>query len=220
MTHTIRLTTLALLIVLFTGIHSANASEPAIGTVTRIKTAAIIDGKDAALGTDVYSGSSISTDADGRLEVTFKDNTMLQVGGGSTFVIDSFIFDPEQDEQVQKAFFNLTKGSFRMVTSELIDANPEIFGVKTPLASIGIRGTDFWGGYLSDIEIDIVMLKGKGVIVTSMGGVVEIDEPGKGVSVPDPINHPMGFAKALQPPTVKRWSQEKLSRATATVSFE
>lgn len=209
------------IIICFFLIHSpVLAAGPAVGSVTRIKATALLDGKEAVVGSHVFSGSVISTDANGRLEVTFNDQTKLQVGGDSTFVIDDFAYDDGKDHSVQKAVFHLVKGSFRMITSKLIDANPENFGVRTPLASIGIRGTDFWGGYLTDIEFDIVMLEGKGVIVSSMGGVVEISEPGVGVSVADPIKHPKGYEKALLPPKRTLWSAEKLARATATVSFD
>lgn len=195
------------------------ADDPVVGTVTRVKGVAMVDDERASTGDMVFSGSSLSTDENGRLEVTFVDKTKLQVGGDSTFVVDDYSFAEGKKRTLGKAFFRLIKGSFRMVTSEIVGANPDAFGVRTPLASIGIRGTDFWGGYLSPVEIDIVMLEGKGVIVTSMGGVVEIDEPGVGVSIPDPTRHPKGFSKALQPPEKTRWSPEKLAIATETVSF-
>lgn len=218
--NTTRFIVLALCILGTMSIHPALAAGPAVGIVTRLQANAMIDGESATVGAHIFSGNTLSTDENGRLEVTFEDKTKLQVGGGSTFIIDEFIYDSEKDQTVKKAFFQLAKGSFRMITSELIDASPESFGVKTPLASIGIRGTDFWGGYLSPIEIDIVMLEGKGVIVTSMGGVAEITEPGVGVSVADPTKHPKGYAKALLPPEQSKWSAEKIARATATVSFE
>ena len=191
-----------------------------VGTVTRVQATALIDGENAIAGARIFPGSILSTDENGRLEVTFEDKTKLFVGGGSTFIVDDFVYDSAIDQVVKKAFFQLVKGSFRMITSQLIDASPESFGVKTPLASIGIRGTDFWGGYLSPIEIDIVMLEGKGVIITSMGGVTEISEPGVGVSVADPTKHPKGYAKALLPPEQTKWSADKIARATATVSFD
>ena len=64
------------------------------------------------------------------------------------------------------------------------------------------------------------MFEGKGVIITSMGGMVEISELGVGVSVPDPTKHPKGYAKALLPPEQTKWSAKKIARATATVLFD
>lgn len=198
----------------------AAAAGQAIGCITRIQAGVGIDGKEAALGDQVFSGTTLTTAANGRVEVVFSDTTRLIVGGDSTFVVTNFEYEYGEDHKVEKAFFQLVKGAFRMVTSELIDNSPDAFGVNTPLAVVGIRGTDFWAGYLSPEEIDIVMLAGKGVVVTSMGGVTEISEPGQGVSVPDPIRHPLGFGKALLPPEISRWSPEKLARATSTVAFE
>jgi len=200
--------------------HGAGAQDAAVGAVARIQAEATIDGKVAAVGDSVFSGSTLGTNGNGRLEILFNDKTTLQVGGGSTFVIDDFIFDGGKEPTVKKALFHLAEGSFRVITSKLIDAAPENFTVRTPLASIGIRGTDFWGGYLSPEALDVVMLNGKGVIVTSMGGVAELGQEGEGVTIPDPTRHPEGFSKALQQPKTVRWGKPKLDKAFATVAFD
>lgn len=200
--------------------HTAQASDPAIGSVVRVQSSATVDGKKAVTGALVYTGTVLDTSDNGRIEVLFNDKTSLVVGGGSTFIIDNFTYATGERSNTEKAAFRLTKGAFRMITSKLVDAFPDNFIIRTPLTSIGIRGTDFWGGYLTPQEFDIVMLEGKGVIVTTMGGVIELETPGEGVTVPDPVLHPEGFAKALTLPTKKKWGPDKLARATATVVFE
>lgn len=164
------------------------ALDTAVGIVTRAQAPAHIGDRPLRTGDGIFMGNAISTGEKGRVEITFKDQTSLIVGGDSVFIIDEFSYLPDSEEKTQQALFRLTKGAFRMVTSSLIDKAPDNFAVKTPLAVIGIRGTEFWGGYLSPIEFDIIMLQGKGVSITSMGGTVIIDEPGVGVSIPDPEN--------------------------------
>lgn len=194
------------------------AQDKAIGTVTRIQATPTMNGKQVSRGDLVYPHSSLTTKKDDRLEITFNDSTLLVIGADTHFIIDEYTYNG--DASVKKALFKLSKGAFRTITSAIIDTAPENFSVVTPLAVIGIRGTDFWGGYLSEQEFDVVMLEGKGVIVTSMGGSVVIDEPGVGVSVPDPTKHPGGYSKALLPPVRTKWQPEKLALATATVMFE
>ncbi|MDC0335604.1 FecR family protein [Pseudodesulfovibrio sp.] len=199
------------LIILFISLTApmAQAGPEAIGTITRIQTSAMVNGKQLLRGNAIHTHDVIATDAGGRVEITFVDKTTLVVGGSSEFLIDAYSYDT--DATLKKAAFKLTKGAFRMVTSALVDSAPENFTVTTPLATIGIRGTDFWGGFLSADTLDVIMLEGKGVHITTRGGTVLIDTPGFGVTVPDPTQPPL-------PP--KKWGQPKVAKATATIEFK
>ncbi|MFP5305877.1 MAG: hypothetical protein ACLGI7_08645, partial [Gammaproteobacteria bacterium] len=44
----------------------------------------------------------------------------------------------------QQAVFRLLKGGFRAVSGLIGKADPEEYRVSTPVATIGIRGTDYW----------------------------------------------------------------------------
>lgn len=185
------------------------AASKSIGTITRIQAGAEINGTPVNNNAPVHAGDIITTNETGRVSVTFKDDSLLTVGGSSEFIIDSFAYS--DDDSAKEALLRLTKGAFRIITSTVVDTDPENFKVITPLATIGIRGTDFWGGFLTADELDVIMLKGKGVIVTTEGGTATIDTPGFGLTVPDPTKAPL-------PP--KQWGHTKVSRATATVTFE
>lgn len=187
----------------------ANAQKQSIGTVTRVQGEAMIGGNPAAVSNPVFSGNTITTGTEGRLEVTFHDATVLTVGGNSEFLIDTYSYNT--DTPTKEAILKLTKGAFRAVTSSLIDVAPENFKVITPLATIGIRGTDFWGGFLSAETLDVTMLKGKGVTVATPGGVLVIEKAGYGVTVKDPT---------LPPQKYQKWKPAKLNRAIATIDFK
>lgn len=200
---------LALLVLLMLIATPALAVDTAVGIVTRVQEPARVDGRPVRTGDGVFPGNTITTGESGRVEVTFKDQTTLVVGGGSKFHIDRYSYAP--DATAKEAAFTLFEGAFRAVTSAVVDTAPENFTVITPLATIGIRGTDFWGGYLSADELDVIMLQGKGVSVTTPGGTVLIDKPGFGVTVVDPD---------LPPQNLKQWGQAKVKRAVDTITFQ
>lgn len=200
----------AVFLILFTLLiaQPALAADP-VGSITRIQDRVSVNGQRASLKTPIHSGDVIATDVMGRVEVTFKDATILTVGGDSWFTIDSYSYS--SDAPTGEALLTLAKGAFRMVTSTIIDEHPENLKITTPLASIGIRGTDFWGGFLSADALDVVMLDGKGVEVTTKAGPLLIDKPGYGLTVSD---------SSRLPHSLKQWGAEKLGRATATVTFQ
>jgi hypothetical protein len=77
------------------------------------------------------------------------------------------------------------------------------------VATIGVRGTDFWGGFgLSDQGLDVLMLEGRGVYVQSEVGIVELDKPGLGTTV----------MPAEAPAPAKAWGDAKRARALATIT--
>jgi hypothetical protein len=105
--------------------------------------------------------------------------------------------------------FDLLKGAFRSV-SGTITKRPHRFEVKTSVATIGVRGTDFWGGFgvTPDGALDVIMLEGHGVYVKNDKGQVELDKPGLGTTV--------SADGSLADP--KAWAAEKLNRAVATIT--
>lgn len=205
------------LLLIITILATPALAKVEVGKVTRTKDGVTMNGSSTTVGDTVYEGATFVTGEGGRVEITFNDETKLVLGGGTEFTIDSYTYSTDTD--AKKTVLRLATGAFRAATSAIVDLNPENFHVLTPLASIGIRGTDFWGGYLSEIEFDIVMLKGAGVVVTSMGGSVVLEEAGQGTSIPDPIKHPQGFSKALEKPELKKWGAGKLAMAAETVDF-
>ena len=76
-------------------------------------------------------------------------------------------------------------------------------------ATIGIRGTTFWGGTLDGV-FEVALLDGKAVIVENRAGRVVIDKIGEGTAI---------GAAGVAPTPPKKWGQCKLGRAIATVAF-
>lgn len=76
------------------------------------------------------------------------------------------------------------------------------------MATIGVRGTDFWGGPING-TFGVVVLEGT-ITVTTRAGVTTLRTALQGTDI----------AGADAPPgQVKTWGKAKLDRAIATVTF-
>ncbi|HSI42027.1 MAG TPA: FecR family protein [Xanthobacteraceae bacterium] len=89
-------------------------------------------------GDNVNSRERVSTATASTTLLRFLDQTQLNVGAASTVVLDRFVYNP--DGGARDAVINITKGAMRFVTG---NSNPENFTIRTQVATIGIRGTDF-----------------------------------------------------------------------------
>jgi hypothetical protein len=80
--------------------------------------------------------------------VRFIDNSELALKPGTTVTIDQFAFD-EAKPDADRAAYTLVKGGLRSITGLLGKRNKDKFAMKTPSATIGIRGTTFFLEYLT-----------------------------------------------------------------------
>lgn len=128
----------------FAPTREARAAGPTVGMVTKVQNQAQVGGSPAAVGTIVHMNDTLSTGANARLQVTFRDKTDLTLGENATVVVDRFVFDP--DAGVGEAALNATKGAFRLVTGRISDMPTKDITVKTSFGAAAVRGTDFWSG--------------------------------------------------------------------------
>ena len=89
-------------------------------------------------GDGVSANEILKTGTGSVAVITFLDDTSLNVGASSTIVLDRFVYNPEGS--ADDAVLNLTKGAFRFVTGK---SDPSKFVIRTQVATLGIRGTDF-----------------------------------------------------------------------------
>jgi hypothetical protein len=107
----------------------------------------------------------LRTAANARLQVTFLDETQLTLGEHASVVIDRYVYDPNRG--VGETFLQVTKGAFRFATGRIKEMKDSKIAVSTPLADIGVRGTEFWGGQLD--KYGVLLLEGK-VTVSNQAG--------------------------------------------------
>lgn len=133
----------SMLIVIFSTM--SQISYGAIGTVTeQINTPPSIQRKTQTLtgskGTGVEMNDSVRT-AQGKVGITFEDQTKVQVNENSKLVIDDFVYDPKKG--TGKLALNMALGTVRYASGQIAKNNPQSVGINTPSATVSVRGTDF-----------------------------------------------------------------------------
>lgn len=118
----------------------AAATVQTVSGDVRVETA----GKQVALGANqrVDSGATVHTGTNGRVMLRFDDGQMTALNPDTSFRVDEYRFDAAKPE-AGSVTVSLLKGALRMVTGLIGARSPERFAMKTPTATIGIRGTDF-----------------------------------------------------------------------------
>jgi hypothetical protein len=87
----------------------------------------------------IRSGDRIRTGPDGFVQLRFADGALISLQPGSDFRVDAWIYDAQH----HRSFFELLQGSIRAVSGRIGKRNPEDWRLRTPAATIGIRGTAF-----------------------------------------------------------------------------
>lgn len=95
-------------------------------------------GRTLRVGSDVAVGETVITDRNGQVQILFADDTRLVVGPGSSLLIEKYLLRGNQT--ADKFAINALSGSFRFITGKSPKAAYE---VRTPTATIGVRGTAF-----------------------------------------------------------------------------
>lgn len=90
----------------------------------------------------VMEGDVISTDATGMIQIRFVDKALLTLKANSSLDISAYRQAKEQGEDEQ-VVMNLITGGFRTITGSIGKGDKSAYKVKTPAASIGIRGTNY-----------------------------------------------------------------------------
>lgn len=90
-------------------------------------------------GAAVYQGEVLSSGRGSFAVIEYSDGTRMTLRPNSQLRIEHF----DTDEGEESALVSLFKGGIRAITGFIAGRNPEGFNVRTNVATIGIRGTDF-----------------------------------------------------------------------------
>ena len=116
-------------------------------------------------GMELLEGDRIKTQADSHVYVRLRDGGLLVVRPASELHVDLWRFDPArpQDSRIR---YTLDNGVARHVSGQAAKAARDKFRFNTPMAAIGVRGTDFT--VLADPDATRVSVQSGGVIVSSL----------------------------------------------------
>ncbi len=119
-----------------------------------------------AKGLTLLEGDRIVTQPDSHVYVRLRDGGLLVVRPASELKVDRWRFDPGHPQQSQIKY-TLENGAARHVSGEAAKAARDKFRFNTPVAAIGVRGTDFT--VTADPGRTRVAVQTGGVIVNSLG---------------------------------------------------
>ena len=123
----------------------------------------------------------------GRMAITFLDDSKVRLTENSQLTIDEYIFDPNPSKSKMAITFGL--GTARFITGGLNKIDKNNIDLKTPTANIAIRGTDF------TVTVDeigrslLILLPDKfgnssgEILVTTAMGTVTLNKPYEATTV-------------------------------------
>ena len=79
--------------------------------------------------------------ADGKLRLDFVDDTRVDVTENSRMIIDEFIYDPNTQQGALS--MRATLGAVRYASGQIAKNSRQRVNIRTPSATINVRGTDF-----------------------------------------------------------------------------
>ena len=125
----------------------------------------------------------------------------------AAMTLDTFVYDPDKAKGQLKLD---VKGAFRFLAGAVAKQPDAQVAVATPIATVGVRGTEFWGGPIDEQALGVFLIEGS-VTVTNAAGEVILDTAGQGTNIGTP---------GAAPGAVTIWPQDKVERALATVAFQ
>ena len=115
-----------------------------VGDVVRTRGQALAVNKDRvsrslSAGDRIYLGDKLITGEDGFMRLHMIDDAFLDLRCYSIMVIEEYSL---QDKN-RRSIFNLLQGSLRKVTGEIGKWGDDVYELRTPIASVGVRGTEY-----------------------------------------------------------------------------
>ncbi|MBC3806256.1 FecR domain-containing protein [Undibacterium seohonense] len=93
-------------------------------------------------GANILAGQTILTGDNGHVHLKMIDGAFVSIRPSSKFKIEEYLFNASEPKK-SKIKFVLEQGTARSITGKAGESAKESYRLNTPLAAIGIRGTDF-----------------------------------------------------------------------------
>ena len=151
----------------------AGASTDALAKVTIGATDTIVRSVEGAfegairnldVADEVFQNEEIRTGEESAVQLTFLDGTTLAMGERSALALTTIIFNP--DPSLGRVVIDVTVGVFKFASGAMNSTNYEI---RTPVATIGIRGTVFTVVVAPDGTTTVAVEEGEVVITNRVG---------------------------------------------------
>lgn len=149
-----------------------------------------------ATGDHVRQDEVIEVSADARGELKLDDDTKLALGPGSRLVLDKFVYDSEK--RAGTIAVELAKGAFRFITGV---ARKRDYEIKTPNASITVRGTIFDVYILADNTVWLLLHEGAVEVTGRKSACRVLSQPGRLIRISNDgrVGRPVDWSKLDDP---------------------
>ena len=133
---------------LFLALSMALISTSAVAEIARVKSTSGIatvqrgaKSIPAATGQELQAGDYLVTGKDGRISLTFIDNTRFAIGPNSRVAVSKFEYD--RTRQQGSFVTQVDRGSLAVVSGKIAKSGRDSMQVRTPNSLLGVRGTRF-----------------------------------------------------------------------------
>lgn len=132
-------------------------------------------------GTALHMGDQLLTTTDGRIAVVMADGSTFVLEKNGRMVLDDFIYNPE--DKSGHSLTSILRGTFVFVSGQIAKTDHSNMMVRTPTATIGVRGTGV-GGEANEGNADssFLLLDGAISLTKPDGTSVLLDTVGERVS--------------------------------------
>ena len=90
----------------------------------------------------VYPGDTLIVGENAVAQIRFSDGGLIALRSGTQFRVEDYQYEGKEDGN-EKAVFSLLKGGLRTISGKIGKQNKENYEMRTPVATIGIRGTHY-----------------------------------------------------------------------------
>lgn len=122
-----------------------------------------------AKGSPIYKGDLIAVADNSQALIQLLDGTMVSFRSNTEYQVNLFEYSPGKD--TNEYLSTLFKGGCRILAGNIAGGSPEQYQVKTPVATIGVRGTEF-ELYYEDGELDCAVIEGQIIVRNQLGSSV------------------------------------------------
>jgi hypothetical protein len=98
------------------------------------------DSRELKQGDFIFVNDEIQTGDRSFVVLQFTDGAKVTVRPDSKPVIETYLYAGNEGDE---ATLNLVSGGLRVITGAMAKTNPENYKVRTPVALMGVRGTEF-----------------------------------------------------------------------------
>jgi hypothetical protein len=108
-------------------------------------------------GSDVFTNERIRTGEASAAQILFLDKTTLTVGPRAELTLDRFVYNPSRS--TGQVVLNVIRGAVRFVSGS---QNPRSYTIKTPVGTLGVRGT----------IVELIAQNGQVIVILVSGSLV------------------------------------------------